>query len=339
MYGSQCLIGLSISPPSLLPAFSATDAFSPRLTMGRLNTVLVQHASPVAQKTHKQTRFATRIAQHQKPHFLAKPSVPRSPALRSRPYSTNTSRFLQSRSQLPTIQEEPDEDRDGDGTQHSREPRGQSSLAWSRTDANIAGPSKWQHPEEDIEMSAWDDETTLVAMFEDNTPEKDEDDQILELVEKLQAPMAAQGAALKQYLADTVLPAYSRVKDVHAVLEDKVDLQFGAGLLTFDEVCKKVERITLKDEDEIRSVHAQSQSNIAKTIAELEKAYERRKSLWTTLQEDVDRCAARATEALDALPTDVEQTIALLEKKAKAMEKDSSAASNQKMLRGLLEKL
>ena len=56
MYGSQCLIGLSISPPSL-PGSPATDASSPRLTMGRLNTVLVQHASPVAQKTHKQTRF------------------------------------------------------------------------------------------------------------------------------------------------------------------------------------------------------------------------------------------------------------------------------------------
>ena len=115
----------------------------------------------------KRRTAATRIAQHQKPHFLAKPSVPRSPILRSRPYSTNTSRFLQSRSQLETIQEEPDEDRDEVGIQHSREPRGQNSLAWSRTDANIAGPSKRPHLEEDIEMSGWDDETTLVAMFDD----------------------------------------------------------------------------------------------------------------------------------------------------------------------------
>lgn len=44
---------------------------------------------------------------------------------------------------------------------------------------------------------------------------------MLELVQKLKAPMAAQGVALKQYLADTVLPAYSHVKDVHGVLEDK----------------------------------------------------------------------------------------------------------------------
>ncbi len=42
-----------------------------------------------------------------------------------------------------------------------------------------------------------------------------------------------------------------------------VDLAFGAGLLTFDEVCKKVERIALKDEDEIKAAHAQSQVRAA----------------------------------------------------------------------------
>lgn len=42
-----------------------------------------------------------------------------------------------------------------------------------------------------------------------------------------------------------------------------VDLEFGAGLLTFDEVCKKVERIALKEEDEIKAAHAQSQVRAA----------------------------------------------------------------------------
>lgn len=49
--------------------------------------------------------------------------------------------------------------------------------------------------------------------------------------------------------------------------------------------------------------------------------------------------ATRASNALDALPGDLEQTITLLEKKSKAVEKDTGAASNQKILRGLLEKL
>ena len=38
-----------------------------------------------------------------------------------------------------------------------------------------------------------------------------------------------------------------------------VDLAFGAGILTFDEVCKKVERIALRDEDELKTAHAEAQ--------------------------------------------------------------------------------
>lgn len=56
---------------------------------------------------------------------------------------------------------------------------------------------------------------------------------------------------------------------------------------------------------------------------------------------DTDRTsqANRATASLEALSTDLEQTIALLEKKSKILDKDSGSAANQKMLRGLLEKL
>lgn len=98
------------------------------------------------------------------------------------------------------------------------------------------------------------------------------------MVEQLKGPMAAQGTALKQYLKDTLLPAYNQVKVVHGDLDDKgasasdymryvslctdargVDLAFGAGLLAFDEVCKKVERIALRDEDELMTARAESQ--------------------------------------------------------------------------------
>ncbi len=98
------------------------------------------------------------------------------------------------------------------------------------------------------------------------------------MVEQLKAPMAAQGSALRQYLKETLLPAINQVKGVHGELDDKgayasdymrytsvptdtlgVDLAFGAGLLTFDEVCKKVERIALRDEDELKTARAESQ--------------------------------------------------------------------------------
>lgn len=49
--------------------------------------------------------------------------------------------------------------------------------------------------------------------------------------------------------------------------------------------------------------------------------------------------AIRATGALETLSSDIEQTITALEKKSKAMDKDGTASANQKLLRGLLEKL
>ena len=41
------------------------------------------------------------------------------------------------------------------------------------------------------------------------------------MVEQLKAPMAAQGTTLKQYLKETLLPAYTRVKAVHGDLDEK----------------------------------------------------------------------------------------------------------------------
>ena len=97
-----------------------------------------------------------------------------------------------------------------------------------------------------------------------------------------------------------------------------------------------------------------------KTLDELERAYARRKELWTALEADLERCgdyslmlwdcvaglstltpslcskAARASAELEALSTDVERTIAVLEKKSKTLDKDSASAANQKMLRNLV---
>ncbi len=50
--------------------------------------------------------------------------------------------------------------------------------------------------------------------------------------------------------------------------------------------------------------------------------------------------ATRAKAVLEGIPADVEETIVRLEKRSKDMEKNSnSAASKQKMLKGLLERL
>ncbi|TBU35436.1 hypothetical protein BD311DRAFT_707386 [Dichomitus squalens] len=311
-------------------------------------THLLQRASPVAQKLHKSARRPTRLAQqHQKSPFPV--NLARSPGLRSRLHSTNTSRFLSERAELSTILEEPEED-EAEPAPHryagTREAY-KHLEPWPQHGSAQAGSSKRHEVEHDADMLGWDDESTLVAMLQENTSEQDEEERLIALIESLKEPMAAQGATLKEYLKNALLPAYSSIKAAHDVLDEKVDLAFGAGLLTFDEICKKVERIALRDEDELKTTHAGSQRKVTRILEDLEQAYARRKDLWTALEEDLDRCdallmfveAARATAALEGLPLDVEQTIVLLEKKAKALDKDSSASANQKMLRGLLEKL
>ncbi|KAI1791696.1 hypothetical protein LXA43DRAFT_1010113 [Ganoderma leucocontextum] len=308
-------------------------------------TPLLQRASPSAHKLHKPTHPSTRLAtRYQNSPCVARPvNIPRSPGPRSRLHSTNTNRFLAERTQLPTINEEPEHgapetDRGQRRVRYDDTRNVHRHLeAWPRQDDVRAGPSRRQ----DVDMVGWDDddETTLVTILQENTLEQDEEERLIAMIESLKGPMAAQGASLKQYMKEAFLPAYNGVKSAHGALEDKVDLAFGAGLLTFDEVCKKVERIALGDEDELKTVHAEAQRNMARTLEELEHAYARRKELWATLEEDINRCATRATAALEGLPTDIEQTIALLEKKAKALDKDTSAVANQKMLRGLLEKL
>lgn len=150
--------------------------------MGKHTTHLVQRASPLAVKTHR-VRFskfarpvvthvtlirrtsATRSAQHQKAPFITRPNVSRSPALRSRLHSTNTNRFLSARSQLSTICEEPEEDESEHQLDEPRELY-RPLESWAHEDAR-PGPSRRHGHDDDVDMLAWDDETTLVAMLQE----------------------------------------------------------------------------------------------------------------------------------------------------------------------------
>ena len=85
----------------------------------------------------------------------------------------------------------------------------------------------------------WDDESTLVAMLQEtyvgvlsetkyrlyadlaDSSAVDEQEEVAALANKLKAPMAAQGMAMREYLGETLLPVITRVKDVHGALESK----------------------------------------------------------------------------------------------------------------------
>lgn len=54
-----------------------------------------------------------------------------------------------------------------------------------------------------------------------NSSAVDEREEVAALANKLKAPMAAQGVAMREYIGETLLPVIARVKDVHATLEAK----------------------------------------------------------------------------------------------------------------------
>ncbi|OBZ69325.1 hypothetical protein A0H81_10944 [Grifola frondosa] len=264
-----------------------------------------RRASPHNPRSQKPPRYAVRPPPYQKSSLATRTPFAKSPGPRSRLYPFTASRFLlQSRTRLPTIHEEPLEE---DERAHENSYDLYQQLdALAREDARGI---RRQESEDADEMMDWDEETTLVAMLQDGSPDEDEEEELSALAHKLKAPMAAQGAALKQYLANTLIPVVTRVKEVHGVLEDKVDLAFGTGLLTFDEVCKRVENMALHDEDELKTAYIESQKNMKHLIARLERAYDRRSQLWTIMEQELDQCADRATAALECLPTEIERVI------------------------------
>ena len=184
------------SPPSSPPPPSSTPPPPPPATpMGRLNSPLVQRASPAPARPHKPSRFgehpaimpsvriacaptsrltrrtaATRLAQHQKSPYIAAAraaGVARSPGPRARLHSTNTNRFLSSRTQLSTIQEEPEEDDTAHATDDPRELYRHFDTWPHPHEDTRPGPSRRQEQDDDVDMLGWDEETTLVAMLQE----------------------------------------------------------------------------------------------------------------------------------------------------------------------------
>ncbi|KAF7793251.1 hypothetical protein EIP86_004361 [Pleurotus ostreatoroseus] len=223
------------------------------------------------------------------------------------------------RQTLPTIVEEDEEEEDVAQTHIPKHDVHRELDAYMR--------------EDDVEMMEWDEETTLVALFQDDATDAGGEEDLAALAEKLRAPMSARSQQLKQYMAETVVPVIQRVRQVHETLDEE-------GLLTFDEMCKRVEAMALRTEDETKTVYLESQKTMRLLMDELADAYRHRAQLWVDMEAKLADCATRAKTALEGIPADVEETIARLEKKSKDMEKNStSAASKQKMLKGLLERL
>ncbi|KAI0722459.1 hypothetical protein C8Q72DRAFT_890008 [Fomitopsis betulina] len=302
--------------------------------MARQQTNLVQKFSPHAARSHKAAVAKYARAPQKSPLAATYPSAR---SARSALPSVNTNRFLRNRTKLAAITEEPLEEEEEEQSAYSHGRDLAHEFAALERDEDLAYRKHAIRQDEDDSMD-WDDESTLVAMLQESSA-VDEREEVAALANKLKAPMAAQGVAMREYIGETLLPVIARVKDVHATLEAKIDLQFAGGLVAFDQVCKKVERMALRDEDELRTTYADYQQSLEHVYEQLQEAYCRRDQLWVDVLQDVDQCAQRARNALETLPAEVERSITALEKKSKNLEKDQSAASKEKMLKGLLEKL
>ncbi|TFK54723.1 hypothetical protein OE88DRAFT_1623224, partial [Heliocybe sulcata] len=200
-----------------------------------------------------------------------------------------------------------------------------------------------QQSDSDSDDIDWDEETTLVAMLHEESPSSSDSD-LIALAEQLKAPMSAQGNLLKQDLVQTLVPATKRVKEAHRVMEEKIDVEYGKGLLTFNDASKKVEAMCIQDEEELQEIYVKHQAcrtRVKDLFTQLKAAYAHRDKIFLDFERLMEESADRAIADLQSLPATLNQTINALEHKCKDLFKDNgnAAKSKEKMLKGLLEKL
>ena len=61
------------------------------------------------------------------------------------------------------------------------------------------------------------------------------------------------------------------------------------GVIAFDDACKKIEQLSLRDEESLKRAYADTQSNVRQYFLQLKGAYATRDQLWNDLQSAVDK--------------------------------------------------
>jgi hypothetical protein len=91
------------------------------------------------------------------------------------------------------------------------------------------------------------------------SPKASADDRIENLANSLQTSFDLEGKQVKKEIAETLVPTVKHVKTLYRVLDDKVDIAFGKGLLTFNKACKDTEAMAIKEQDELKHAYMDSQ--------------------------------------------------------------------------------
>lgn len=102
------------------------------------------------------------------------------------------------------------------------------------------------------------DFTRIYPLFIFNSTRSSED-KLANLAHRLKAPMSAQSQHLKKHLAEVLVPAVNLVREVHAVIDQNVDAVIGNGIMTFDQSCKKMERMVVSSKSALTVAYLKTQ--------------------------------------------------------------------------------
>ncbi|KAF8891260.1 hypothetical protein BD779DRAFT_1670895 [Infundibulicybe gibba] len=165
-----------------------------------------------------------------------------------------------------------------------------------------------------------------------------EEEDLSHLAESLQAGFEHRGWQLKKEIADTFVPTVNRVKKLYCVIDDKVDLSFGQGLVMYNTACKDAEAASEQDQDDFQRTYNHHRDKIKDLFAKLEDAYAAHARLGPEFDAALCAIIDPALDVLENAPQKWEQTIAHLEKRSNLLEKTDSELAEKKM-KGLLSKL
>ncbi|PFH54161.1 hypothetical protein AMATHDRAFT_451 [Amanita thiersii Skay4041] len=186
----------------------------------------------------------------------------------------------------------------------------------------------------------WEEEETLFSELMEGVDTKgDIDNNWVELLESLQDAFDAERVELKRDTAHAFVPTVNRIKKCYKAIDEQ-DRTYGEGILMLNAALKEHELMVVRADDEIKDIHATAQAKMEKLLKQIEEAYADREKLWIKLQDDLNKIVEPVVETLKTTPGKVEKTIAGLEKKSKASEKEEGNSSilTGQVLKELLSK-
>ncbi|KAF9792114.1 hypothetical protein BJ322DRAFT_14169 [Thelephora terrestris] len=169
----------------------------------------------------------------------------------------------------------------------------------------------------------WADESTLIAMLQDNDSQEDGDCDVADLLDRLNNAMVAYRPGLRDYLRNTLIPTVHHQTRLRDALREKIDTSFATGILSIDQVCKNVELFRLKDEDDTTNFHSAVKVKVGQIQTQIAAAEAERQRIIEAFKREVTKRLNAIASIGEGLPAHGENLLSKLEKKCKDQEKET----------------